>query len=109
MSGIRRFSEFADEPVGLDGEKVTIDRALNCEMVVTGYRLLTTKYPGKNKSGNALQLQFKILVPGAEIETVQPNILFTGSDVLIEQIQKYAEHIPFYAKIVKINRHYTFQ
>jgi len=108
MTEIERFSDFAIEPIGLDGEKIQLDRILNCEIVVTGYRLMATKYPGKNKSGNALQLQFKILAIASGIETL-PNVLFTGSDVLIDQIQKYAEHIPFSTRIVKINKYYTFQ
>jgi len=106
---IKRFSDFSEEPLCLNGEKVQIDRILNKTITVTGFRVLSSKYPGKNKSGNALQLQFKILRPGINIEDIEPNVLFTGSDVLIDQITKYSKHVPFYASIVKINRYYSFQ
>jgi hypothetical protein len=36
------------------------------------------------------------------------KIIFTGSDVLISQIEDYKEEIPFEATIKKINRYYTF-
>jgi len=106
---IKRFAEFSDEPIGLDGDKIQLDRVLNSEILITGYRILTSKYPDKNKSGKALQLQFKILKHGTDDNDIRPNVLFTGSDVLIDQITKYSEHIPFYAQIIKINRYYSFR
>lgn len=106
---IKRFAEFSDEPVGLDGDKIPLDRILNSEILITGYRILSSKYPDKNKSGKALQLQFKILKHGTDDNDIRPNVLFTGSDVLIDQITKYSEHIPFYATVIKINRYYSFR
>ena len=35
-------------------------------------------------------------------------VLFTGSAVLKNQIEKYKDKIPFNAKILKINKYYTF-
>ena len=106
---IKRFAEFSDEPVGLDGDKIQLDRILNSEILITGYRILTSKYPDKNKSGKALQLQFKILKHGTDDNDIRPNVLFTGSDVIIDQITKYSKHIPFYAQTIKINRYYSFR
>jgi hypothetical protein len=34
-------------------------------------------------------------------------VVFTGSDVLIGQVEKYADQIPFLTTIKKINRYYT--
>lgn len=103
-----RYTDFATEPIGLEGDKISIDKILNIEIVVTGFRLLHTKYPDKNKSGKALQLQFKIFENEEDVENTNPNVLFTGSDVLIDQITRYGDNIPFLAKIVKINRYYSF-
>jgi hypothetical protein len=50
---LTRYTDFAKEPIGLDGDKINIDKILNIEIVVTGFRLLHTKYPDKNKSGKA--------------------------------------------------------
>ena len=35
-------------------------------------------------------------------------IVFTGSGVLIDQIEKYKDNLPFYVTIKKIDRYYTF-
>lgn len=35
-------------------------------------------------------------------------IVFSGSAVLIEQLEKYKDNIPFYTQIKKIDKYYTF-
>jgi hypothetical protein len=94
----KRFSDFAEEQSPLDGEKIKIEQILNIEIEIIGYRITRSKYE-KNKSGKCLQLQMN--VDGVH------RVLFTGSDVLIEQLQKYGEQIPFTASIKKIDRFYT--
>ena len=96
---MKRFSEFSEEEEVLDGDKEKIDSILNKEIVVTGFRVRNSKF-SKNKSGKYLNLQFKI--------DGKTFILFTGSDILIEQIMKYENEIPFITEIKKINRYYTF-
>lgn len=95
----KRFSDFAKERVALDGEKVSIDAVLNQEIEITGYRTSKSKYT-KNNSGKCLTLQF--VDPMGE-----KHVLFTGSDVLISQLGKYGEEIPFLATIKKVDRYYT--
>lgn len=95
---MKRFSDFADQPNILDGEKIRIDDALNQEVIVTGCRIAPTKYD-KNKSGKCLTLQIKI--------DEQKRVVFTGSDIMIEQMEKHEDQIPFSAVIKKINRYYT--
>ena len=92
------FSDFVAEPAVLDGDKIKLDSILNQEVEIVGYRIGDTRY-SKNKSGKYLTLQIKI---GSEV-----NIVFTGSDVLIKQIEKYKDEIPFYTTIKKINRYYA--
>jgi len=94
----KRFSDFATEPPVLDGDKVKLDSVLNQEIEVIGYRISDTRY-SKNKTGKYLTLQVRI--------TGETKVLFTGSDVLINQLEKYANEIPFLATIKKINRYYT--
>lgn len=95
---MKRFSDFAKDDAGLDGDKLRIDDALNIELLVTGYRLTPSKYE-KNKSGKCLTLQ-------VEIEG-RRRVIFTGSDVLVSQLEKYGDEIPFNATIKKIDRYYT--
>ncbi len=35
------------------------------------------------------------------------HVLFTGSEVISDQLERYKEHLPFVATIRKINRYYT--
>jgi hypothetical protein len=95
----KRFSDFADEPPVLDGAKVKIDQILNTEILVTAYRITDSKY-GNGDKGKCLTIQFS--------SDDQKHIVFTGSKVLIDQIEKYKEEIPFLAAIKKIDRYYTF-
>jgi len=97
---MKKFSDFA-EITTLEGDKMKIDNILNQNIVVIGARISKSKY-SKNESGKYLTLQFKML------DEEKPYVIFTGSEVLISQIEKYKEQMPFEAKIVKINRYYTF-
>ncbi len=94
----KRFADFATEPPPLEGEKVKLDGILNQEIEIIGCRFGKTRH-SKNKSGRYLTLQFKL--------NDRKHIIFTGSDVLIGQVEKYESEIPFLATIVKINRYYT--
>lgn len=98
----KRFSEFAEEEGPLDGDKVRLDAVLNHEILVIDYRTSESKYKNKNKSGKCLTVQFS--QPGTD----DRKVFFTGSDVLIDQIERYAQELPFFAIIKKIDRYYTF-
>lgn len=95
---MQRFSDFAEAPKILDGNKIRIDDVLNRELVVTGYSVKDSKY-SKNKSGKYLTLQVRI--------DNEKRVIFTGSDVLIEQMEQYGDKMPFLATIKKIDRYYT--
>jgi len=94
----KRFTDFATEPSVLDGDKVKLDAILNQEIEIIGYRIGDSNY-SKNKSGKYLTLQIRI--------DREVKIIFTGSDVLIKQVEKYENEIPYLAIIKKINRYYT--
>lgn len=101
VAEIKRFSDFADEPTSLEGDKLRLDDILNQEIIVCAFNLKKSKY-SKNDSGKYLTLQFKIS------GNTDKNIVFTGSDILINQIEKYEDNIPFMATIKRVNRYYTF-
>jgi hypothetical protein len=75
-----------------------IDHVLNRDILVTGYKLRTSKF-NDNGSGRCLALQFAL--------NEERYILFTASSILIEQVEKYRQEIPFLATIKKIDRYYT--
>lgn len=98
---MKKFSDFATIET-LDGEKLKINDAINKRIAVTGQRIKNSRY-GKNDSGKYLTLQFYFLEPESETK-----ILFTGSDVLISQIEKNKEQIPFETTIKRIDKYLTF-
>lgn len=98
--GMKRFSDFAEEPAALEGEKIPIDSVLNTELKVTGYRINKTKY---NRNGGEQCLTLEVEIDGVK------RVIFTGSGVLIDQVTKYADQIPYVASIVKINKYYRLK
>ncbi len=102
LENIKRFADFADEELPLDGDKCRLDDILNCEIIITGYRITSSRYTGKNKSGKCLTVQFR-----TEAQEIC-RVFFTGSDVLIRQMEKYAKEIPFLTTVKKVDRFYTF-
>lgn len=98
---MKRFSDFANEQTALEGDKVRLDDVINREIQVMGYRVTRSRFSA-NKSGNYLTIQFCFLGNGS-----QPCVVFTGSEVLMDQLERYAHEIPFVAVIKKINRYYT--
>ena len=95
----KRFSDFADGIVPLDGPKIKIEDVVNKEILVTGCKLRKSRY-GSETAPECLTLQFEV--------DGQRHIIFTGSVILIEQMQKYQGEMPFLTVIKKIDKYYTF-
>lgn len=95
---VKRFSDFATDDRPLAGEKVKIDSILNQEILVTGYRLTESKF-GKSNSPKCLTVQFE--------REGEQHVFFTGSAVLISQLEKYNQELPFLTAVRKIERYYT--
>lgn len=96
---MKKFSDFATESTAITGDKIKIEEILEKEIEVVGYKITESKYQ-KNNGDKVLTLQFKL--DGMD------KILFTGSSVLMEQVEKYKDELPFIATIIKINKFYTF-
>lgn len=96
---MKRFSDFATDQVALEGDKARLEDIIDQSIVVTGYRVRGSRY-GQNGNSEYLTLQFEW-----EGKTW---IVFTGSKVLTEQIQKYSHEIPFQTVIRRISRYYSF-
>ena len=94
---MKKFSDFSKENI-LDGDKIRIDDVLNEEVLITGYAIKDSRY-SKNKNGKYLTLQI--------VKDEEKHVIFTGSDVLIDQLEKYSEEVPFTATIKKINKYYS--
>lgn len=96
---MKRFSDFASEASAITGDKIKIEEVLGEEIEVIGYKITDSKYQ-KTNDDKVLTLQFNI--NGVN------RVLFTGSSVLMEQVEKYKNEIPFLTKIEKVNKFYTF-
>jgi hypothetical protein len=95
---MHKFSDFAEEG-SLDGDKMKITDVVNREIVVTGYKITASRFR-KSNSDKCLTIQFTL--------GDKRYILFTGSTILADQLEKYKDKMPFVATIVKIDRFYSF-
>jgi hypothetical protein len=82
------FSSFAD-PHALEGGKVKIGDVLDKEILIVNYRIT----PSNKNSGQCLTIQFEL--------NREKHVIFTGSSVLKNQLEKYKDKLPFLASIVK--------
>lgn len=84
----------------LTGDKVKMAKILNREIKVLNFKIDESKYP-KNKSGKCLQLQIE--------HENEKYVIFTGSDILIDQILQVSESdFPFETIIIKEGEHFEF-
>ncbi len=96
-----RFSEFAGHEGPLEGKKVRIDEVLNIELLLLAFRMKESKYQ-RTSAKDCLTIQFEYPDrPG------EKHVIFTGSTVLIDQLTKYEDRLPFLATVKKIDRYYT--
>ena len=97
---MKKFSDFATDDGVLTGDKLKLDDVLGKEIIVKGYKISDSKYGKSGEDKKVLTLQFGL--EGIDY------IIFTGSKVLMDQIEKYKDEIPFMTKIEKINTFYSF-
>jgi hypothetical protein len=96
---MKRFSDFATVNTTIIGDKIKIEDVLGKEIEVIGYKMNESKYKKKDND-KVLTLQFRL--------NGEDKILFTGSNVLMDQVETYKDELPFLAKIEKVNKFYTF-
>jgi len=92
-----RFGDFAEEANVFEGTKKRIDDLLNKEILILNFKIKDSK---QRKGTSYATVQFRL----EDIE----YIFFTGSNVIIDQLNKYKNNMPFHAIIKKIDKYYTF-
>jgi len=95
---MNKFSDFSEEKATLEGIKIGIDNILNCEIIVNDFSIMKSKFENK-KNDNCLTIQI--------ILNEEKRVVFTGSGVLMKQIEKYKSQLPFISTIKKVNNYYT--
>jgi len=92
----KRFYDFATGDL-FEGDKVKIADIIDKEIEVIDFRIDDSKLKQDEK---CLKLQF--------IFENEKRIVFTGSNVLMDQCVKYKHELPYLATIKMVNKHYTF-
>jgi len=95
---IPRFSDFSEEPKTLEGDKIKIDDLLNIEVIINAFVVSESQYQRQDQDQYA---RVQVVIDDT------PKVFFTGSGVLISQLQKYQDKMPFVATIKKVNKYYT--
>jgi len=95
---MKQFSDFAKEEERLEGDKVKLDSILGEEIIIQGFTLAKSKFK-ENKTGQYITVQFS--------KGEDKQVFFSGSDVIIDQLQRYKDEIPFKTTIKKVNKYYT--
>lgn len=92
-----QFSDFAEETKRFEGDKKKIEDILNKSIFIVDFKIKESK---QRKDTLYATIQFKL--------DSKIYIAFTGSDVIMSQLTKYKDNIPFHATIIKIDKYYTF-
>lgn len=101
---------FSDEKNYLEGKKVSIKEAVNKNIVVKDYRTIASKFKHAN-SNSCVMYQFSYVESKDQnVDELENYMFISGSRVLSDQINKYKEYLPFYARVAFINnKYYTFE
>lgn len=94
---MHRFSDFAKEEKGMEGDKVSISELFNQTIVVLAYRKFESRAV---KGKTCVEIQFKL--------DDKISVTFTNSSVLERQLDTFKDMMPFEASIKKIHNYYTF-
>lgn len=98
---MKKFSDFNIRPVkrGMVGEKIKISRLLNQEIIVHSYKINESKFNKNSSQCLCLQIEVK----------GEMKVVFTGSKILMETIQKVPEQaFPFLTIITQEGEAFQF-
>lgn len=94
MSEYLNFGDFAIDE-SLIGDKIQIEKVLNKKILITKYRISKSKFKESNYTTVQFRLDDKLYV------------IFTGSEVITKQLEKYKDKLPFNVTIIKVGKYYT--
>jgi hypothetical protein len=95
-----KFSDFNCNLKVFDGQKRSINLILNKEILIKLFKIGNSKY----KTEKYATVQFN---DPANENKLENFIFFTGSLVIIDQLNQNKDHLPFYTTIKKIDQYYT--
>jgi hypothetical protein len=93
---MKSFREIAKDDIHLAGDKKSLSEITDKQIIITGYKITKSKF----KEDNYLAIQYEL--------DGEKYVTFTGAQVLIEQLKKYGEQIPFETTIKRLGKFYSF-
>ena len=90
-----QFSDFAEDMKIMEGDKKRIEDVLNVKILIKSFKIRDSKW----NDDDYITIQF--------LQDGEKYIFFTGSKILIDQLRKYEDKLPFYTVIKKIDKYYT--
>ena len=101
---MNRFADFADTSASpiLDGKKISLEEVLDKEIIVLNYRIKNTKFVDA-KSPECLTVQFSFVNKPDD-----RRVFFSGSSVLMRQLEQYKAKLPFTSVIKRVGKYFTF-
>lgn len=98
---MNKFSDFKIKTNLLIGDKIKVEDVINLPIEIHSFKISPSKH-SKEVGDNCLYLQIRM--------HEKDYVLFTGSNVLMEQIKKVPENgFPFLGRIVKSGRCLQFK
>ncbi len=97
MDKYLKFSDFAEKVSSFVGDKKKIEDILDQNILIIDFKIKPSKQR-QNTFYTTIQFQ---------IDNIK-YIIFTGSKVLTDQLEKYKDKLPFNTIIKKIDKYYTF-
>ena len=97
---MKKFSDFSSEGDVFDGEKVKLATLLDKEICILQYKIRRSKYQDKHENYTIVQFT-------DTDENGEHKIFFTGSGVVMEQLEKYEDELPFQTTLKKIDKYLT--
>lgn len=94
MTEYLNFGDFAIDE-SLVGDKIQIEKVLNKKILIIKYRINKSKF----KESNYTTVQFRL--------DDKTYVIFTGSEVITKQLEKYKDKLPFNTTIVKIGKYFS--
>jgi len=89
------FGEFAGEQGPLDGKKRKLEEILGQEVLILAFRIAKSRF----KDRSYVTIQFE--------NSGNRYVVFTGSEVLMEQLKRHEGQLPFYATVIKRFNYYS--
>jgi len=90
---MQRFEDFVEEKTFI-GDKIKLNDLVDREIIIESYKIDKSKY----NDGQCLSLQI--------VFDNQKRVVFSGSEVIKDQVVKYQEKLPFITTVKKINNYF---